>query len=214
MEGLVVLDAVEMRILGVLLEKEKTTPDYYPLTINGILTACNQKSSRNPVVNYNEETVKVGIEGLKKKGLANTVMGGGAKTIKYKHNALINLDLEKDEEAILCLLLLRGPLTAGELKTNSSRLFDFANLERVHKTIDSLLNKEIPLLIALPRLTGQKEGRYMHALGGEIDLEQYNEQGNQVVMEQRSHYEERLTALENEVAELKGVVDQLRALLD
>jgi uncharacterized protein YceH (UPF0502 family) len=208
------LDSVEERVLGVLLEKEKTTPDYYPMTCNAIMTACNQKSSRNPVVNYNEELVKVGIDGLRKKGIANTVTGGGAKSIKFKHNATNHFELEDSEEAILCLLLLRGPLTIGEMKTNSSRLFAFISLQQVQDTIDQLISRETPLLLALPKLSGQKEGRFAHLLGAEIDVEAYIVSGNEVFVETKTNFEERLEALETEVASLKEIVDQLKILLD
>ena len=208
------LDTIEERILGVLLEKEKTTPDYYPMTINGITTACNQKSSRNPVVSFTEEDVKLGIDGLRKKGIANTVTGGGAKTVKFKHNATNHYELEDKEEAILCLLLLRGPLTAGELKTNSARLFPFTGLIDVTTTIEEMLQKEEPLLLPLPKLSGQKEGRYIHLLGAEIDLDQYAEMGNESIAGVKSHYEERLEALESEVSSLEEIVDQLKVLLD
>ena len=208
------LDSIEERVLGVLLEKEKTTPDYYPMTINAITTACNQKSSRNPVVNYSEEMVKIAIDGLRKKGIANTVTGGGAKTIKFKHNASNHYEIETAEEAVLCLILLRGPLTCGEIKTNSTRLYPFDSLQKVHDTVDALLSKESPLLLALPKLSGQKEGRFMHLLGAEIDLEAYQELGQDAIVEIKSNYEERLSTLENEVSELKGIIEQLKILLD
>ncbi|MBU2019606.1 MAG: YceH family protein [Bacteroidetes bacterium] len=208
------LDSIEERILGVLLEKEKTTPDYYPMTINAIMTACNQKSARNPVVNYNEELIKIGIDGLRKKGLANTVTGGGAKSVKYKHNATNHFELENNEEAVLCLLLLRGPLTSGEINSNSNRLYSFENLNEVSSTLQDLIGKETPLVMGLPKLHGQKEGRFVHLLGSEVDVEAYLESGSEVLLETKSNYEERLEALEIEVAELKGIIDQLKVLLD
>lgn len=212
MSELVVLDAVEQRILGVLLEKEKTVPDYYPMTVNAIMTACNQKSARNPLMNLDEEIVKVGIDSLRGKGLANTVAGGGSRTVKYKHNAPANLDIGPNEEAVLCLLLLRGPLTAGEVNSNSGRLYDFANLESVQNCMRDLASREIPLIQLLPKRSGQKEARYVHCLGGEIDLDAFEEEEISVVAPV-SNYEKRLSELEREVAELKEKMARLSDLL-
>jgi uncharacterized protein YceH (UPF0502 family) len=213
MSNLPTLGAIEQRILGVFLEKEKTTPDYYPMTVNGITTACNQKSSRNPVMNLDEQMVQVGIDSLRKHGLANTVMGGGSRTVKYKHNATINLDLELNEEAVMCLLLLRGPLTAGEINSNSGRLYDFTDLESVHQCIQGLLDKEIPLIQQLPKRHGQKEARYIHLLGGEINVEDWQEETENIQVP-ISNYEERLSSLESEIADLKEKMERLLVLLD
>lgn len=207
------LDAVEQRILGVFLEKQKTTPDYYPMTVNGIMTACNQKSSRNPIMSIDEQMVQVGIDGLRKHGLANTVMGGGSRTIKYKHNATINLDLELNEEAVMCLLLLRGPLTAGEIKSNSGRLFDFPDLESVQRCMHDLTEKVTPLIQILPKRHGQKEARYIHLLGGEINVDEWQED-EEAVQAPVSNYEQRLATLEEEVADLKEKMEKLLILLD
>ena len=207
------LDAIEQRILGVLLEKEKTVPDYYPMTVNGIMTACNQKSARNPVMALDEEMVKVGIDGLRGKGLANTVAGAGSRTVKYKHNAPANLDIDTNDEAVLCLLLLRGPLTAGEVNSNSGRLYDFANLESVQNCMADLAEREIPLIQLLPKRSGQKEARYAHCLGGEIDIEALAEEEENEVITPVSNYEKRLSDLETEVAELKEKMEKLSDLL-
>lgn len=213
MNDLPLLDAIEQRILGVLLEKEKTTPDYYPMTINGIMTACNQKSSRNPVMSIDEEAVQVGIDSLRGKGLVNTVIGGGSRTLKYKHHASVNLDLELNEEAVLCLLLLRGPLTAGEIKSNVGRLYDFANLESVQNCMQNMASKEIPLLQLLPKKAGQKEARYIHLLGGEINVDEWQEEETTIVAPV-SNYEQRLSALEAEIADMKEKMSKLLELLD
>lgn len=213
MSELVVLDAIEQRVLGVLLEKEKTVPDTYPMTINGILTACNQKSSRNPVMSIDQEMVQVGIDSLRSKGLANTVTGAGSRTLKYKHNAPANLDIGEDEEAVLCLLLLRGPLTSGEVNSNSGRLYDFENLDAVQQCMTDLAERETPLIQRLPRKSGQKEARYAHCLGGEIDLDSFEEEET-VSAAPVSNYEQRLSELEQEVAELKAKMERLSDLLD
>lgn len=209
----VVLDAVEQRILGVLLEKEKTVPETYPMSVNGILTACNQKSARNPVMSLDEAMVKIGIDGLRSKGLVNTVSGGGSRTVKYKHNATGNLDVGLNEEAVLCLLLLRGPLTAGEVNSNSGRLYDFSSLESVQNCMHELAEREMPLIQLLPKRTGQKEARYAHCLGGEIDLDALQEE-DVAAITPVSNYEKRLSDLEQEVAELKEKMARLSDLLD
>jgi hypothetical protein len=213
MNNLPILDAIEQRILGVLLEKDKTTPDYYPMTINGIMTACNQKSSRNPVMSIDEQMVQVGIDGLRGKGLVNTVVGGGSRTVKYKHHASVNLELELNEEAVMCLLLLRGPLTAGEVKSNSGRLYDFTNLASVQTCMLALSQKEEPLLQLLPKRSGQKEARYMHCLAGEINAEDWEDE-EEIVSRPVSNYEQRLSALEEQVADMKEKMSKLLELLD
>lgn len=179
----------ESRVLGVLLEKEKTTPEYYPMTINGILTACNQKSARNPVVLFNEEIVVEAIDGLKKRGLAITVTGGGSRTIKYKHNAGIVLDLETSEEAILCLLLLRGPLTPGEINSNSARLYEFSDLAEIVSLLDNLRSRQQALVQLLPKRAGQKEARYAHLLCGELNMDDFADESSTVVVKNPSYAE-------------------------
>lgn len=199
----------ESRVLGVLLEKEKSTPEYYPMTVNGILTACNQKSARNPVVQFTEDVVVDAIDGLKKKGLVLTVSGGGSRSLKYKHNAGIVLDLETSEEAILCLLLLRGPLTPGEIKSNSGRLYDFADLAQVQLVLETLRSREDGLLQQLPKLSGQKEARYAHLLCGEIDIDSLIEE---IPVIKSSHYTEleaKIEALEARVANLEEKLGDL-----
>lgn len=209
------LDAIEQRVLGVLIEKEKTTPENYPLTINSLRLGCNQKTSRNPVVEYDEETVKLGLNSLRNKGLANTVQGGGAKTLKFKHNAYNHFELEEDAVAVICLLLLRGPLTLGEIRSMSGRMYAFESIDAVQGVINELMNADEPLIQSLPRLSGQKEDRYYHLLGGPIDTEQYAAtMPTYEVISTKSQYESRLEALEMEVAELKDIVNQLKELLD
>ncbi len=208
METLPQLDAIEIRVLGVLMEKEKATPEYYPMTVNSMMNACNQKSSRNPVVSYTESEVQLGIDGLKKKGLVLTVTGGGSRTLKFKHNSSIVFDLDDRQEAILCLLFLRGPLTPGEINSNSGRLYSFGNLESVHNGIESLQQKENPMVVQLPKRPGQKEARYMHLLGGPVNEADWEDMGEPVKISS-SHLEERVSALEAELAELKQKLGDL-----
>jgi len=163
---LFLLDATEQRVLGVLIEKSKTTPEYYPMTIAALTTACNQKTSRNPIVNYDEETVALTLNALKIKGLASTVTGGGSRSVKYKHNLAIVYPLVPSELAVICLLLLRGPLTPGEINTNSARLHDFETIEEIQEILQKLSADNPPFVQQLIKRAGQKEARYLHLFGG------------------------------------------------
>ena len=166
-----ILDVVEQRVLGALMEKSKTTPDYYPMTLNALTAACNQKTSRKPVVNYDDETVVIALNSLKKRGLISTATGGSSRVVKYKHNFAIAFPVLPSEVAIICLLLLRGPQTAGELNSSSGRLYEFETLEEVQEVLEKLAGGEMPYAVQMPRRPGQKEVRYMHLLGGTPDFE-------------------------------------------
>src|SRR5476651_1348502 len=157
-----VLGAEELRVLGSLMEKSKTTPDYYPITINSLTLACNQKSSRKPVVQYDEDTVAQALNTLKKRGLISTATGGSIRSVKYKHNFAIVFPLIPSELAILCLLMLRGPQTPGEINTNAGRLYEFDSIEEVQEMLDKLASGDMPYLVQLPKRPGQKEARYAH----------------------------------------------------
>jgi len=189
-----VLDAEEQRVLGALMEKSKTTPDYYPMTINALTAACNQKTSRKPVVNYDDETVITTLNSLKKKGLISTATGGSSRVVKYKHNFAIAFPVLPSEVAIICLLLLRGPQTPGELNTNSGRLYEFETLEEVQEILEKLAGGDMPYVVQMPRRPGQKEVRYMHLLGGTPDFDEEDLQEEPV---RRSNAD-----LENRVATL------------
>jgi len=208
MENLPHLDPVEARVLGVLMEKEKATPEYYPMTLNSLTNGCNQKSSRNPVVNYSEEEVQSAIDGLKKFGLVLTVTGGGSRVFKYKHNASIVFDLDDREEAVLCLLLLRGTLTPGEINSNSGRLYSFGSLDSVLTALDGLSKKTHSMVKLLPKRAGQKEARYAQLLCGDISVEDVPETSEPIKVPS-SKLEERVTALEAEMAELKSKLGDL-----
>jgi uncharacterized protein YceH (UPF0502 family) len=191
------LSLEEQRVLGALIEKSKTTPDYYPMTLNGIVTACNQKSSRNPVVDFDEETVVSAIDSLKKKHLAANVIGGGSRAIKYRHSIAVTFPLDPAETSVICLLLLRGPLTPGEINSNSGRLHDFDSLDEVISTIDGLMNSETPFIKLLPKKPGQKEARYCHLFG-----DNFSDESEEKAVS-KSNLEERLATVESELAELK-----------
>ncbi len=207
-QTLPLLTTEEIRVLGVLMEKSKTTPEYYPMTINSITAACNQKTSRKPVVQYDEQTVTLTLDSLKRRGLISTATGGSSRVIKYKHNFAIVFPVTPQEVAIICLLMLRGAQTPGELNTNSGRLYEFESLEEVQAVLERLSDSELPYVFQLPRRAGQKEMRYTHLLAGTPDLSQ-----DEVVDEQyakpATELESRLAKVEQELAELKVAFDQL-----
>ncbi len=163
------LSAEEVRVLGCLLEKEQTTPDYYPLTLNGLLTACNQSTNRDPVVSYDERTVLEALETLKTRQFAMQITMAGARVQKYKHNLDRKFPwLEKAEIALLTVLLLRGPQTVGELRQRSERMQIFPDLEAVEATLKHLAENEHGevLVVCFPPGPGRKSALYMHTLGG------------------------------------------------
>ncbi|MGZ3871626.1 MAG: YceH family protein [Mucilaginibacter sp.] len=202
-----VLSAEELRVLGSLMEKSKTTPDYYPMTINSLTAACNQKTSRRPVVQYDEDTVAEAINMLKRRGLVSTAMGGSIRSVKYKHNFAIVYPVLPAEVAIICLLMLRGPQTPGELNTNSGRMYEFESIGEVQEKLERLSRTEMPFLMQLPRRPGQKEARYAHLLGGipEITDDDFDDEP----AAQKIGLETRVTKLETELAELKEAFDKL-----
>ncbi|HTI60437.1 YceH family protein [Mucilaginibacter sp.] len=202
------LDDAELRVLGSMMEKSRTTPDYYPMTVNSLLAACNQKTSRNPVVQYDNETVINAVNTLKRRGLVSTATGGTDRVVKYKHNFAIVYPVIPSEVAIICLLLLRGPQTPGELNTNSGRLWEFESIEEVQEILDKLASEEKPFIKQLERRPGQKEARYIHLLGGTTD---WSEESFTTDTPSRSsgELEARVTKLETELAELKEAFDKL-----
>ena len=204
------LSAEEQRVLGSLIEKSRTTPDYYPMTLNSLTAACNQKSSRNPVVNYDEETVTLTLNSLKVKGLISTATGGSSRVIKYKHNLGIVYPLVPSELSILCLLLLRGPLTPGEINSNSGRLYEFESIEEIVEQLQKLSDEEPAFVKLLPKKAGQKEARFAHLLGEQADIQDLEPQVVQTTISQpNEELENRITKLEQELEELKEIVNLL-----
>lgn len=162
------LTPVQARVLGCLMEKKETTPEQYPLTLNALRNACNQKTSRDPVVNYSEGEVGHALRELEAMDLVREEWG--ARVPKYQHNANKALNLHSQGIALLCTLMLRGPQTLGELKTNTHRLFDFGDLDDIQYALQQLIDRDPPMVAALPKQPGQKEGRYAHLLAGEPDI--------------------------------------------
>lgn len=206
--SLIKLAPYEIRVLGSLIEKSKTTPDYYPMTINSMMQACNQKSSRRPIVNYDEPTVLQAIESLKRKGLVSMITGGGSRTLKYKHNFDALFHFASAESAILCLLFLRGPLTPGEINSSSGRLHEFTSLESVLETLEKLMHAETPFIQLLPRMPGQKEQRYAH-LFGEIPEASGEESAESPSIPPGNSLERRLETVEKELNDLKTSFEKL-----
>lgn len=201
------LGADEIRVLGTLIEKSRVTPDYYPMTLNALTAGCNQKTSRRPVVDYTEQEVATGINSLKGQSLVATAVGAGSRVIKYKHNFLTVYPVTDAELAILCLLFLRGPQTAGELNTNSGRLHEFASLESVLENLERLASAEPPYVRELPRRPGQKEVRFAHLFGD--SPEETEEAVAETGTRSNNALEERLGQVERELAELKETVARL-----
>ncbi|MGE5679500.1 MAG: YceH family protein [Bacillota bacterium] len=165
------LNATEARVIGSLIEKELTTPEYYPLSLNALTNACNQKSSREPVVSYSEEEVENALTTLREKKLARMVQDGG-RVVKYKEALVEQISLDPKETAVLTLLILRGPQTAGELRSRSGRMYEFQSLEEVELTLQNLSGREAdPLVVKLERQTGMKERRYAHLLCGPVNTD-------------------------------------------
>jgi uncharacterized protein YceH (UPF0502 family) len=199
------LSSEEQRVLGSLIEKSKTTPDYYPMSINGLQSACNQKTSRSPIVQYDEETIIETLNSLKKKSLISTATGGSSRVVKYKHNLGIVYPLVPSELALIGLLLLRGPQTPGELNTNSGRLYEFENIEEVQTTLQDLSKRGF--VKVLERRPGQKEARYVHLLGESIE-EPIDHQSN-LNPSTSEQLNARIEILERELSELKEAFNKL-----
>ena len=164
----ILLSDVEARVLGSLIEKEITTPDYYPLSLNALVNACNQKSNREPVMNVDEHAVTAALNELTEKNLAAGTSGRDSRVLKYEHRLQEAFNFDRLETAILCVLLLRGPQTPGELRSRTERMYKFDDLEQVQSTLQRLMKREPPVIAMLPRQPGTKEARYAHLLSGEL----------------------------------------------
>lgn len=165
-----VLNEAEARVLGSLIEKDVTTPDYYPLSLNALLNACNQKSNRDPVMDLDEESVRQAIRGLEKYGLAGPADTFDSRVTKYEHRLQEAFNFDRRETALLCTLLLRGPQTPGELRSRSERMHRFDDLPEVDSTVQRLMQRDPPLIKILPRQPGTKEARYTHLLSGDVEI--------------------------------------------
>jgi uncharacterized protein YceH (UPF0502 family) len=173
----VVLNRVEVRVLGALIEKQITTPEYYPLSLNALTNACNQVSNREPVVSFDDKTVVRALESLREKKLVWMVTGAGSRVPKYEHRMAETFTLAEQEVAVLGVLMLRGPQTVGEIRGRTARMYEFQSLEEVEQVLDALMIAEPhPFVTKLARQPGTKESRYAHLLGGEVKIEKIEEQ--------------------------------------
>lgn len=206
------LNETEARVLGSLAEKQLTTPEYYPLTLNALTAACNQKSNRDPVMSLDETAILAAIDSLRDKNLVYLFYGAGSRTVKYKHMLNGVFELEPPGVAVMTLLLLRGPQTVGELRGRSDRLYEFSDLDEVQETLDSLARRDEPLIMKLERQLGQKEARYAHLLSGEINAAPPSEAPERFTTTNAS--EDRIQALEHEVERLSKELASFRATFE
>lgn len=207
------LTEVEVRVLGTMMEKEATTPEYYPLSLNALVNGCNQKSNRDPVTNYDSEIVEQALELLRQKKFALVVTGSG-RVEKYAQRISETLNLGRRESAVLCILLLRGPQTTGEIKDRCERMFAFGDLGETERQLEKLSEwPDGPLVRKLPRQPGQKEARYAHLLAGEPPLEPAGEPERLPPTSRVAQLEQDLQTLRAEINDLKQRFDALEAQL-
>jgi uncharacterized protein YceH (UPF0502 family) len=204
------LDPFEIRVLGVLAEKEALTPDNYPLSLNAVMNGCNQLSSRDPVMQLSEDVVHDTLQRLMQRKLVNGVSQSGARVVKYEHRMRIKWSLEQDKVAILAILMLRGLQTAGEIRSRSGRVHDFKTVAEVESGLQFLIDKYPPLVARLERAPGTKEPRYGQLLGGEINLAREDSAFGTPAAPAASSGS-RVGQLEQEVATLRAEVDELKA---
>jgi uncharacterized protein len=212
------LSVLDVRVLGSLVEKEATTPDNYPLTLNALTAACNQTTNREPVMHVDEAAVLKSIEALTERTLVRAVHRSDSRARRYRHLMTETLKLHQEEIAVMCVLMLRGAQTVGEIRTRSARLFEFPDLARVDITLQSLMTLTEPLVVQLPRRAGQKEVRYAHLLSGEPQLDDDAPVATVADAPAPREADEprptRLEAVEKDVEDLRAQVTELRALLD
>jgi uncharacterized protein YceH (UPF0502 family) len=206
-----ILSDTEVRVLGALIEKEITTPDYYPLSLNALTAACNQTSNRNPVTHFDEDTVTGALESLRDKKLVHLLDRGESRVLKYRHVLYEAMNWGRPVIAVMCVLMLRGPQTVGEIRTRTNRLYDFSSLQEVELTLSNLMSGERPLVARLARQTGQKEVRYAHLLAGEVSEAVAGGSFTEQVEREESHVDlDRISRLEQEVEDLKRQFEQFK----
>jgi uncharacterized protein len=208
-ESVDLLSDVEVRVLGSLIEKDITTPDYYPLSLNGLVNACNQRNNRDPVMTLDEDAVRTALDSLQAQRLAGPASGADSRVTKYEHRLQEVFNFDRRETAILCVLLLRGAQTSGELRGRAERMYRFEELEDVHATLDRMSQREPPLVAVLPRQPGMKESRYMHLLAGVAATETVPARA----VASASASDDRIARVENEVAELRKEVSEMKEQL-
>lgn len=209
------LTAAEARVLGCLIEKEVTTPDYYPLTMNALINACNQRSNREPVMDLDEDDLRQALHGLEAKQLAGRARSADGRVTKYEHWLGEAFNFNRAETALMCVLLLRGPQTPGELRSRTERLHDFAEISDVTAGLQRLMDREPPLVALLPRQPGARESRHAHLLCGPVEaMAMPAIAAPEPTPASRSAQDERITQLESTVAELQRDVAALREKIE
>jgi hypothetical protein len=218
----IVLSPAEIRVLGALIEKEVTTPEYYPLSLNALINACNQRSNREPVMNLDEEAVRQALHGLEDLHLAGRARSADGRVTKYEHCLGEAFNFTRAETALICVLLLRGPQTPGELRGRTERLHRFEEIGDVLAALQKLMEREPPLAAVLPRQPGTKESRYAHLLSGGIESiagapvteTSFTQREAGTVSGPDASHAERIAQLEATVAELRQEVTTLRQKID
>ena len=206
------LSDIEVRVLGALVEKEITTPEYYPLSLNALINACNQKSNREPVMTLDEDAVRKALRSLTDQYIVRSA-SGDSRVPKYEHRLSESYNFHRHEIAVLCVLMLRGPQTPGELRTRAERMYEFEDLDAVHAALNLLMRRDPPLVKVLPRQPGMKESRFMHLLSGDKVPAGMTEAAAEVELPEGASsaaQAERIAHLETEVAELRRELETLR----
>jgi uncharacterized protein YceH (UPF0502 family) len=204
------LTTVEARVLGALIEKDITTPDYYPLSLNALLNACNQKNNRDPVMNLDEDALRQALASLQEKRLAGPAGGADSRVTKYEHRLQEVFNFDRRESAVVCVLLLRGAQTPGELRGRTERMYRFETLEDVQSALQKLMDRQPSLARVLPRQPGTKESRSMHLFSGDAAPEYVQAATSLSARSTGNDAEERIASLENQVASLRNELAELR----
>lgn len=207
----IILNDVETRVLGSLVEKDVTTPDYYPLSLNALVNACNQKNNRDPVMNLDEDSVRQALTTLQEKRLGGPTSSADSRVTKYEHRMQEAFNFTRGETAILCVLLLRGPQTPGELRSRTERMHRFEDLTEVQSALQRLMQRDPPLVRVLPRQPGTKEARYKHLLAGDVeDVADVPRAPTSGPVRNNSPDADRIVRLQDEVANLQKEVADLK----
>ena len=208
----IVLNEIEARVLGALVEKDITTPDYYPLSLNALVNACNQKNNRDPVMSLDETAVRDALSGLQEMKLAGPASGADSRVTKYEHRLQDVFNFSRGETAVMCVLLLRGPQTPGELRGRTERMHRFEDLDAVQVSLQKLIQREPALVVMLPRQPGTKESRYAHLLSGEIDVAEVTARSAAPTIDHGD--QDRITRLEEQVAGLQRDLSDLKQTVE
>lgn len=208
-----VLTESEVRVVGSLVEKQLTTPEYYPLTLNALTAACNQKSNRDPVMSLGETEIMAAVDRLRDENLVYLFYGSGSRTVKYKHMLPSVYELDPAGTAVMAVLMLRGPQTVGEIRERTGRMHEFGDLNEVQATLDDLSRRDEPLIVKLERQPGQKEARYAHLLSGAVDVTKLAAAAERT-SSAGSASNDRIEKLETEVEQLKSELAEFKAMFD